>query len=413
MQEFGFSERQAESILAMQLGQLTRLSRIELEKEMSELQEAINQYKEILGSEEKKSEVIKGELRRVKREFGDDRRTRIIPGEAEDISMEDLIAQEDMTITITRDGYIKRLPVDTYRLQKRGGKGIVALNKKEEDTVRDLFVATTHHTMLCFTDRGTVHQLKAYQVPMASRTARGTPIINLVPIEQSEAITAMIPIESFDIGGYLVMVTSGGLVKKTALTEYDTHLRARGLIAINLRDEDRLNWVMWSDGNKDIMISTRDGKCVRFDERHVRPMGRNAAGVNAITLREGDAIVATAVVDKDDKRDLLVVSEKGLGKRTPLSEYPAKGRATQGVITLNVTDKTGPVVGVQVVEPDDEVMCITSAGVLIRVPVEGIRQTGRNAQGVKVVSPTEGAVVSAVTKVVRYAAESPGDIAGS
>lgn len=413
MQEFGFSERQAESILAMQLGQLTRLSRIELEKEMSELQEAINQYKEILGSEEKKSEVIKGELRRVKREFGDDRRTRIIPGEAEEISMEDLIAQEDMTITITRDGYIKRLPVDTYRLQKRGGKGIVALNKKEEDTVRDLFVATTHHTMLCFTDRGTVHQLKAYQVPMASRTARGTPIINLVPIEQSEAITAMIPIESFDIGGYLVMVTSGGLVKKTALTEYDTHLRARGLIAINLRDEDRLNWVMWSDGNKDIMISTRDGKCVRFDERHVRPMGRNAAGVNAITLREGDAIVATAVVDKDDKRDLLVVSEKGLGKRTPLSEYPAKGRATQGVITLNVTDKTGPVVGVQVVEPDDEVMCITSAGVLIRVPVEGIRQTGRNAQGVKVVSPTEGAVVSAVTKVVRYAAESPGDIAGS
>ncbi len=327
--------------------------------------------------------------------------------------MEDLIAQEDMTITITRDGYIKRLPVDTYRLQKRGGKGIVALNKKEEDTVRDLFVATTHHTMLCFTDRGTVHQLKAYQVPMASRTARGTPIINLVPIEQSEAITAMIPIESFDIGGYLVMVTSGGLVKKTALTEYDTNLRARGLIAINLRDEDRLNWVMWSDGNKDIMISTRDGKCVRFDERHVRPMGRNAAGVNAITLREGDAIVATAVVDKDDKRDLLVVSEKGLGKRTPLSEYPAKGRATQGVITLNVTDKTGPVVGVQVVEPDDEVMCITSAGVLIRVPVEGIRQTGRNAQGVKVVSPTEGAVVSAVTKVVRYAAESPGDIAGS
>jgi len=412
MRQFEFSEKQADSILAMQLGQLTRLSRIELEREMAELEQAIKEYNEILGSEDRKSEIIMAELRRVKREFGDDRRTRIIPGEADDISMEDLIAQEDMTITITRDGYIKRLPVDTYRLQKRGGKGVVALNKKEEDTVKDLFVATTHHTILCFTDRGRVHQIKAYQVPMASRQSRGMPIINLVPIEQGEAITAMIPIESFDVGGYLVMVTQGGLIKKTKLQEYNTNLRAKGLIAINLRGDDRLNWVMWTDSTKDIMIGTSDGKCVRFDEEEVRFMGRNAAGVNAIKLRKGDKIVSTAVVDKDDKRDLLVVGARGLGKRTPMAEYPRKGRATQGVITLKVTEKTGQVVGVLVVEEDDEVMCISSAGVLIRLPVNGIRQTGRNAQGVKVVTPSEGAVVSAVTKVVRYAAETPGDVGG-
>ena len=409
MSEFGFSERQAEAILSMQLGQLTRLSREELEKEMAQLQAAIREYREILASEERKSEVIKSELRRIKREFADDRRTRIVPGEADDISMEDLIAQEDMTITITRDGYIKRLPVDTYRLQKRGGKGIVALTKKEEDLVRDLFVATTHHIILCFTDRGRIYQLKAYQVPLAGRQSRGTPIINLVPIEQGEAITAMIPIESFDIGGYLVMVTEGGLIKKTQLKEYDTPLRAKGIIAINLRDEDRLNWVMWTDGARDIMISTSDGKCVRFDESNVRSMGRNAAGVNAIKLRPGDRIVGAAAVEKDDPRDLLVVGQKGLGKRTPLAEYARKGRAIQGVLTLKITDRTGPVVGMQVVEDEDEVMCITSQGVLIRLPIAGIRRTGRNTQGVKVVTPSDGATVCAVAKVVRYAGESPAD----
>ena len=412
MNEFDFSERQAEAILSMQLGQLTRLSRDELEKEMAELRAAIKEYTEILASEERKSEIIKSELRRVKRDFGDERRTRIIPGEADDISMEDLIAQEDMTITITRDGYIKRLPVDTYRLQNRGGKGVVALTKKEEDTVRDVFVATTHHTILCFTDRGMIYQLKAYEAPMASRQSRGMPIINLAPIAQGEAITAMIPIENFKVGGYLVMVTEGGLVKKTELKEYDTHLRAKGIIALNLRGNDRLNWVMWTDGSKDIMISTSDGKCVRFDEAAVRAMGRNAAGVHAIKLRKGDKIVSTTAVDKDDKRDLLVVGAKGLGKRTALKEYPRKGRATQGVITLKVTERTGPVVGVQVVEDDDEVMCISSAGVLIRLPVAGIRRTGRNAQGVKVVTPSEGAVVSAVARVVKYAGATPGDAIG-
>jgi DNA gyrase subunit A len=409
MQTFGFSEKQADAILAMQLGQLTRLSKIELEREMSQLDEAIREYKEILASEDRKSEVIKTELRRIKREFGDDRKTRIIPGEADEISMEDLIAQEDMTITITRDGYIKRLPVDTYRLQKRGGRGVVALTKKEEDDVRDIFVATTHHIILCFTTRGMVYQVKCYQVPQASRQSRGTPIINLVPIEQGEAITAMIPIESFDIGGYLVMATENGLIKKTALKDYDTPLRAKGIIALNLREDDKLKWVMWTDGTKDIMMATSDGKCVRFDEAEVRSMGRNAAGVNAIKLRKGDSIVAAVAVDKEDGRDLLVVGANGLGKRTPIAEYPRKGRATQGVITLNVTDRTGAVVGVLVVDDESQIMCITSEGVLIRLPVNGVRQTGRNAQGVKIVTPGEGESVIAVAQVVQYAGESPAD----
>jgi len=407
MQTFGFSEKQADAILSMQLGQLTRLSRIELEREMAQLDEAIRDYKDILGSEARKSEVIKGELRRIKREFGDDRKTRIIPGEADEISMEDLIAQEDMTITITRDGYIKRLPVDTYRLQKRGG--VVALTKKEEDDVRDIFVATTHHIILCFTTRGMVYQVKCYQVPQASRQSRGTPIINLVPIEQGEAITAMIPIKSFDIGGYLVMATENGLIKKTALKDYDTPLRAKGIIALNLRDDDKLKWVMWTDGDKDIMMATSDGKCARFAESEVRPMGRNAAGVNAIKLRAGDSIVSAVAVNKEDGRDLLVVGANGLGKRTPIAEYPRKGRATQGVITLNVTDRTGAVVGVLVVDDESQIMCITSEGVLIRLPVNGVRQTGRNAQGVKIVTPGEGASVIAVAQVVQYAGESPAD----
>jgi DNA gyrase subunit A len=409
MQTFGFSEKQADAILSMQLGQLTRLSRIELEREMAQLDEAIRDYKDILGSEARKSEVIKGELRRIKREFGDDRKTRIIPGEADEISMEDLIAQEDMTITITRDGYIKRLPVDTYRLQKRGGRGVVALTKKEEDDVRDIFVATTHHIILCFTTRGMVYQVKCYQVPQASRQSRGTPIINLVPIEQGEAITAMIPIKSFDIGGYLVMATENGLIKKTALKDYDTPLRAKGIIALNLRDDDKLKWVMWTDGDKDIMMATSDGKCARFAESEVRPMGRNAAGVNAIKLRAGDSIVSAVAVNKEDGRDLLVVGANGLGKRTPIAEYPRKGRATQGVITLNVTDRTGAVVGVLVVDDESQIMCITSEGVLIRLPVNGVRQTGRNAQGVKIVTPGEGASVIAVAQVVQYAGESPAD----
>ncbi len=402
MKKLGFSEVQADEILNMQLGRLTRLSAEELRKEFEQLEEAIAEYEAILASEEKKSGVIKQELRAVKKKLGDERRTRIIPNEAEDISTEDLIAQEDMCITITRDGYVKRMPVDTYRVQHRGGRGVLALSKKEEDIVRDVFVSTTHQLILAFTNRGLVYRAKAYQVPLASRQARGTPIINILPIEANEKITATIPVDDYKQGGFLVMVTKQGMIKKTALSQYDTPLRTKGLIAIKLHKGDELTWVMWTDGTKDIVLVTRQGKALRFDEAQARPMGRSAAGNKAIKLRKGDELVATAVVDKKDPSDLLVVGEKGLGKRTALDEYKRQGRNTQGIMTLKVTERTGPVVGVEVVDDDDEIMCINSAGVLIRVPVANIRRTGRSAQGVKIAALDEGTVVSAVAKVVRY-----------
>ena len=309
-----------------------------------------------------------------------------------------------MTVTITRDGYIKRMPVDTYRVQRRGGKGVLALTKKEEDNVQDLFVATTHHLILFFTDTGYIYRAKAYRAPAASRQARGTPLTNIVPLVDGEKITAWLPITGYDQGGYLFMVTKAGYVKKTSLDEYDTNLHSKGLVALRLEKGDELRWVLWTDGDKDIMLTTKLGKAVRFHEEKVREMGRAARGMQGIKLRKGDELVDAVAVDKKDDRDLLVISEKGLGKRTPLEEYTAKGRNTQGVFTLKVTDRNGPVVGVQVVEDDDEIMCITSAGVLIRMPVKNIRPTGRATQGVKLVTPSEGAKVCAMAKVVRTAA---------
>ncbi|MGD9497851.1 MAG: DNA gyrase subunit A [Armatimonadota bacterium] len=403
MSRFEFSQVQADAILDMRLSQLTRLSQDELVAEKEKLLEAIAEYRKILGSEEEKSKVIKRELRKLVRDFGDDRRTRIHDAEAEEIDMEDLIAQEDMAITITRDGYIKRMPVDTYRVQRRGGRGIVALTKKEEDTVADIFVATTHHLILLFTNRGNVYRAKAWQAPLASRQARGTPINNIVPLEEGEHITAWVPVRGYDQGGYLLMVTHKGYVKKTQLSEYDTPLRKKGIIAISLEDDDELRWVLCTDGNKDILLATRQGMAIRFDEEEVRPMGRNARGVLGIRLRDGDELVSAVTVEKKDRRDLLVVSERGLGKRTPLSEYRSQSRNGIGLITLKITERNGPVVGTEVVEDDDQIMCITSAGVLIRMPVSSIRRTGRSAQGVKVVSPDEGAHVCAIAKVVREA----------
>jgi DNA gyrase subunit A len=407
MEQFDFSEKQAESILAMQLGQLTRLSRIDLEKEHTGLEEEITGYKKILGSEEEKGKVVISELRRIKREHGDERRSRIVPDEADEIEMEDLIAQEDMAITITRDGYIKRMPLDTYRVQRRGGRGIVALSKKEEDSVQDLFVATTHHLLLFFTDQGRVYRAKAYQVPLASRTARGIPIVNIAPLESQENITSWLAVKGYDQGGYLVMVTKQGMIKKTELDQYDTPLRTKGLIGININEGDELRWVMWTDGTKDIVLATRLGKALRFSEEDVRPMGRAAAGVKAIKLITGDELVATVVVDANEDSDLLTVAEKGLGKRTKLNEYRTQGRNTQGIMTLKVTERNGPVIGVLVVDDDDEIMCITSEGVLVRVPVQHIRRTGRSAQGVKIVTPDKGSRVCAVAKVVKQATDTP------
>jgi len=401
MSKFGFSERQANAILDMQLGQLTRLSHDELAAELKDLKERIAEYRAILGSEDRKSEIIKQELRDVKRKLGDERRTVIIPGEADDISVEDLIAQEDMCVTITRDGYIKRLPVSTYRTQRRGGRGILALSKKEEDSTQDIFVATTHHLILFFTDQGRIYRLKAYEIPMSSRQAKGTPIINLLALEPQERVTAWIPVESFDKGGFLFMVTQGGYLKKTALEAYDTPLKTKGIQAIGLEEGDRLQWVLWTDGEQDIVCATREGKAIRFAEGTVRSTGRSARGVRGPKLQRGDRLVSAEAVDPEDGRDLLVVCEKGLGKRTALDEYRQIGRTSQGILTVAVTDRTGRVVGVNVVDDDDEVMCITANGIAIRMAVNKIRQTGRVAQGVRVVNLGEGDAVRAVAKVIR------------
>jgi DNA gyrase subunit A len=399
--QFGFSERQAEAIVEMQLGQLTGLDRKRLEDEHRELTETIQELRAILASEARVLEIIKDDLRALKRKYGDERRTRIVPGEADELSVEDLIAREDMAITITRDGYIKRLPVDTYRVQQRGGRGVLALTKKEEDSVEHLFVATTHHIILFFTNQGRVYRLKAYEVPAASRQSRGTPIINLVPVEPGEVVTATMPLRSFGEGGHLMMATRRGTVKKTPLGEFDTSLRARGLVAITLDDGDELKWVEWTDGKRDVMLTSRLGKTARFDEAQVRAMGRPARGVIGMRLGKNDEVVAMSVVAKDDTRDLLVVSERGLGKRTALSEYPRKGRGSQGVMTLRITDRNGPVVGSLVVEATDEIMLITSEGILIRIPVQKISRVGRAAQGVKLVAVEEGGKVRAAAKVVQ------------
>ncbi|MFQ6098241.1 MAG: DNA gyrase subunit A, partial [Armatimonadota bacterium] len=402
---FKFTERQAQAIIEMVLGQLTGLDQQRLRAELKGLKEEIARLTAILGDPQKVLEIIKEDLRDLKRRLGDERRTVIVPTEADDIKMEDLIAQEDMTITITRDGYIKRLPVDTYRVQRRGGRGILALTKKEEDTVEHLFIATTHHLILFFTNQGRVYRLKAYEVPMASRQARGTPIVNMLQLESGEHVTAVVPVKGFSGGGYLVMATEKGVVKKTELEAFDTPLKSRGIIAITIDKGDALRWVRWTNGKRDVLITTRLGQTVRFSEHEVRPMGRTARGVIGARLRKGDYVVSMDVVEPKDKRELLVVTELGLGKRTPLKEYPRKGRGTLGVKTVQITDRNGPVVGVEVVQDDDELMVLTSEGVLIRMPVANIRQTGRAAQGVKLVALVEGAVVRAAEKVVRQSVE--------
>ncbi|MFQ5807984.1 MAG: DNA gyrase subunit A [Armatimonadota bacterium] len=399
--KFKLSERQAQAVIEMVLGQLTGLDQTRLRDERRELLKQIKELKGILADLQKVLDIIKDDLRELKRKLGDERRTRIVADEADDIDIEDLIAEEEMVITVTRDGYVKRLPLDTYRVQHRGGKGVIALTKKEEDTVQHLFVATTHHLILCFTDQGRVYRLKAYEVPSASRQARGTAMVNLANVESGENITALVPVKDFEQGGYLVMVTERGIVKKAELSAYDTQLRARGLIAIKLDKGDALRWVKCSDGKKDVLIATERGQCVRFAEKAVRPMGRSARGVIGIRLRRGDKVVGMDIVDPKDKRSLLVVTKKGMGKRTALKEYSRKGRGIQGVKTLNITKRNGPIVAALVVDEEDELMVLASDGNLIRMEVAGIRQTGRATQGVKVVRLDDDATLRAAARILQ------------
>ncbi|MGC8784307.1 MAG: DNA gyrase subunit A [Armatimonadota bacterium] len=398
MRRFGFTQIQAEAILSMQLRQLTALEQQRLEDEYKSLLQEIAYLEDILVDERRVAQIIKQELKELKDKYGDDRRTRIIAREAEEIGEEDMIPEEEMLVTITRDGYIKRLPLDTYRSQRRGGKGVIATTTKEEDTLEHIFQVSTHHYILFFTDRGRVYRLKAYEVPQATRQARGTAIINLIRIEPGEKITATVSVADFSPDKYLVMGTRRGEVKRIALSEF-ANLRANGLFAFDLEEGDELGWVQVTSGNDELVLITRKGMSLRFHESDVRSMGRAAGGVRGIQLAKEDVVVAMVKAYKD--RDLLVISEKGYGKRTPFSEYRVQGRGGKGIITFNVTQRTGVLVDAKGVLPDDRIIAVTAQGKAIRVPVSQIRRTGRAAQGVRIMTPDDGDYVSALARIVQ------------
>lgn len=378
MERFNLSDIQAKAIVDMRLGRLTALEREKLEAEWEELQKRIAYLKEVLGSEAIVYGIVKEELLEYRQKFADPRRTQIVL-EEESLEVEDLIAREDIVVTLTHRGYIKRMPVDTYRSQKRGGRGIQAMGTREQDFVENLFVTTTHHYLLFFTNQGRVFRLRGYEVPEAGRQARGTPLVNLLYLNKGESITAVIPIRDMEEDSYLFMATKKGTVKKTLLAEYNTS-RRDGLIAINLEEGDELIGVVRTEGDNEVILVTCQGKAIRFAETEVRSMGRSAHGVRGIDLEAGNEVIGMSRVKAG--AELVVVSEKGFGKRTPLAEYRTQSRGGKGVITMNVTERTGPVVAVAVVSEEDELMLISAEGILIRIDVKDISRQGRNTQGV-------------------------------
>jgi len=393
------SEIQSNAVLDMRLGQLTQLDRMKIDDEYADLMKEIERLRGILESPEKVRGIIKTDMVRIKKEYGDPRRTQIIQREAQELKPEDLIAEEDVVVTITRDGYIKKLPKDTYNVQGRGGRGKVGLNKKEEDMIEHLFVCSTHHTLLIFTNRGKVYQLRAFEIPTASRQAKGTPIVNLLQVERGEYVTAALNISDFSDDRYLFMVTQGGTVKKTSLSAYATKLQ-KGIIAINLEGNDELRFVFQTDGKKEIILASRNGMSVRFNEDKVRPMGRNSIGVTGMRFKsDNDYIVGAVAADEDTQ--MLTVSEKGLGKRSEIGDYRLSNRGGTGVITLKVTDKTGLLVSLQSVRDDEELLIITKQGIVIRQPIDTIRETGRTAQGVKLINLDNDDSVAAVAKILQ------------
>jgi DNA gyrase subunit A len=395
MEQFGLSVEQAQAILDMRLQRLTGLEREKIEEEYQELMKKINEYKAILADEQLILAIISEELKEIRDKYADERRSEITIGE-ESILDEDLIPQEDVIITISHTGYIKRLPVHTYKAQKRGGKGVIGMDTKESDFVEHLFVSNTHHYLMFFTDKGKAYRLKAYEIPDLSRTARGTPIINLIQIEQGEKISAVIPVEDFNAAQNLFFATEQGIVKKTPLEDY-SNIRKVGLIAIGLREDDKLIGVRLTDGNKEIVMGTKDGMSIRFPEGDVRPMGRSATGVKGIQLSEGDAVIDMDIIDPSSS--VLIVTSKGYGKRTPVEDYRIQTRGGKGIKTLNITAKNGPVVGLKVVEADEDLMIITSQGTIIRMSIDGISEMGRNTQGVRLINIKDDDEVSTVTRV--------------
>ena len=402
MEIFTLSERQAQAILDLRLQRLTGLEREKIDRDYFETMQLIEYLQSVLADEHKVYGIIRENLLEMKKRFGDKRRTQII-GEMQDFSREDLIAEEDIVITITHSGYVKRQPIDTYRSQKRGGRGIQGAGTKEEDFVEHFFTATTHHQVFFFTTRGRVFVIKGYELPEASRTARGTAIINLLSLQPDEKITAVIPIRHITEGLYLFMGTRNGIVKKTDLMEFET-VRKNGLIAIVLDDNDELIGVKLTDGNQQIILGTRDGMAINFSEEDVRSTGRSTRGVKGINLQEMDAIVGMETMDP--KGQVLVVSELGFGKRTSVDQYRMQSRAGKGLINLKVTEKTGAVVGLRVVRSDQDLLLINNDGIIIRMDVEQIRVIGRNTQGVALMRTEENQRIVALA-IVDKASEDP------
>ena len=388
---------QAQAILDMKLQRLTGLEREKVMEEYKETLKTIESLKAILGSDALLMKIIRDDLLEIKKNYADERRTEIVPEEKE-INIEDLIAEEEMVITISHMGYIKRNPLSLYRSQRRGGRGVTGMETKEEDFVEQLFTAMTHDHILFFTDKGKVHRLKVYQIPEAGRTAKGKAIVNLLNLDSEEKITNILPVKEFSEGLYLLMVTSNGIIKKTALNAY-SNPRAGGIIAITLDEDNNLIDVKLTDGNQDIVLSTKNGLSIRFKEKEVREIGRAGKGVKGINLKKVDQVVSTETILNEDIA-LLTVTEKGFGKRTPISDYPIQGRGGKGVITIKTTERNGKVIGIAQISDEDEVMMVTAEGKIIRVKVKGIPIMGRNTQGVKLIEMDPGDKLVSITKVV-------------
>lgn len=405
MEKFGFTEIQAQAILEMQLQRLTALEREKIESEYLELIKKISMLKAILADPKKVLAIIKEELLALQKKYGDERRTQII-ARIDDFEIEDLIAEEDMVITLSHAGYVKRLPVSTYRKQKRGGKGVSGVGMREEDFVERLFIASTHDYLLVFTDRGKVYWLKVYEIPQAGRLAKGKAIVNMLQFESNENIAALIQVKDFEEGKFLIMCTADGQIKKTDLMAY-SNPRKGGINAITIRDKDKLIACQLTDGDHEIFLATYEGKAIRFPETNVREMGRTASGVRGISLAKKDKVIGMELVDKD--ATLLTVTENGFGKRTKVDEYRPQSRGGKGNINIKTTEANGMVVGLNTVVDKDELMLITSSGMIVRCPMKTVRTTGRSTQGVRLMRLTGEDKVVAVARVAAKEEEEEGN----
>ena len=395
MERFGLSDIQAQAILDMRLKTLSGLQREKIEEEYAELMKLIEHLRAILASDRLVYDIIKEELLEIKDKFGDERKTKIVAAEGE-FDVEDLIKEEQCVVALTHFGYIKRMPIDTYKSQKRGGKGITGIATREEDFVKQIFTASTHDTILFFSNKGKVYRLRGYEIPEAGRTAKGTAIVNLLMLDGGEKISAVIPIANFAEGKYLLMATRNGIIKKTSLNEYMA-VRKSGLIGITLKEEDELIDVRLTDGEDNVVLVTNKGMCITFDEKDVRPMGRVSQGVIGIRLDEGDFVIGMESIIHGSKATLLAITENGFGKRTELEEYRVQTRGGKGVTTYKVTPKTGNLVGIRIATDDEDVMLITDTGTIIRLKVADISVLGRSTQGVTLMRTNEGKVVSIET----------------